>query len=64
MWCIVTDEQHGHASKAARREAVALRSPLATSTCLRVAPLRDCAALLASGLLRAIPTIAGYEDRP
>ena len=55
---IVTDEQRGHAPKSARPEGVALRSPLATSTCLRVAPLRDCAALLASGPLRAITTIA------
>lgn len=32
--------------------------------CLRVAPLRVCAALLATGLLRAIPMFPSDQDRP
>jgi hypothetical protein len=38
--------------------------PVGYVACLRVAPLRDCAALLAGGPLRAIPAIAGIEYGP
>ena len=61
---IVTDERRRPAPKAARPEGVARRRLLGGVACLRVAPLRDCAALLASSLLRAITTIAGRGYRP
>jgi len=61
---IATDEQRGHAPKAARRFAIALRGALAASGRLRVAPLRDCATFLASAPLRAITGVAGIGFRP
>ncbi len=62
MWCIVTDERRRMATKSARPEGVARRSPPSFVAYLRVAPLRVCAALLVDGLLRAITTIADWED--
>jgi hypothetical protein len=38
--------------------------PASDVACLRVAPLRDCTALLASGHLEAITTIAGTGYTP
>jgi len=64
MWCIVTDERRGPAPKAARPAGVARRRLPDGVACLRVAPLRDGAALLAGSLLRAITAIAGYGYRP
>jgi hypothetical protein len=51
---IVTDKQRWQRSKAARPKGVDLRKPLSVVACLRVAPLRDCTALLVSGFLRSI----------
>ena len=39
---------------AGSRRGVVLRKPLSIVVCLRVAPLRDCAALLVSGFLKTI----------
>jgi len=65
MLRIVTDERRTHAPKAARRPTGGRpERPAGCVACLRVAPLRDCAARLAGGPLRAIPAIAGIEYGP
>jgi hypothetical protein len=51
---ILTDEQRSQGAKAPRPCGVVLRKPLNFVLCLRVAPLRVCAALLVSGFLRTI----------
>lgn len=54
----VTDERRRMRPKAARPSG-RVQGAAGVVACLRVAPLRDCAALLASGPLNAITTIAG-----
>jgi len=62
---IVTDERRCPALKAARRPLGGRpERPAGSVACLRVAPLRVCAALLAGGPLRTIPAIAGIEYGP
>ncbi len=51
---IVTDKQRRQRAKAARLCGVVFRKPLSLVVCLRVAPLRDCTALLVSGFLKTI----------
>ena len=65
MLRIVTDERRRPAPKAARRpKGGRPEGPAGRVACLRVAPLRACAALLVSSLLRAITAIAGHGYRP
>jgi hypothetical protein len=51
---IVIDKQRRQKAKAARPGGVVFRKPLNFVVCLRVAPLRGCAALLVSGFLKSI----------
>ncbi len=46
-----------------QKAPAAQRLPGGDCACAGYQP-RDCATLLASSLLRAITTIAGYDDRP
>jgi hypothetical protein len=53
-----------HGAKFGPPPAVARGRPPSSVACLRVAPLRDCAALLVSGLPRAITILVLIEFRP